>query len=179
MGFCQLIRVDRVLYDEIIFCIDEETIPINEEVTPGSSIDEENSKVQVTILNCSPVIEDNHITSVTGLLHIIKDVIITRPDLPDLVLEYSFNKEFTCPLSKIEDAFIADEDVSKAVCRIAYITSYDEMTLSPGTEPSFTERLVASIKIKLVVPYEQLFVGTCPGNLSSNAEITIGTIPQD
>ncbi|HBT17674.1 MAG TPA: hypothetical protein DEB05_12065 [Firmicutes bacterium] len=178
MGFCTLIKTDRVLYDEIVFCRDEETVPINEEVPAGSMILVDQSKVTVTVINCTPVVVSGVITSVTAQVHIRKDIVIDRPEpLPNLTLEFSFVRQFTCPLSKTPDghAFIAPEDVVRAACQIVNITARDTMTLTTGTSPSFHQVLVMAAKLKLVVPHDQVFVGTCPSTVTANAVITLPT----
>jgi hypothetical protein len=176
MGFCTLIKTDRVLYDEIVFCRDEETVPISEEVPDGSTILTDQSRVTVTVVNCTPVVVGGVITAVTARIHIRKDIVIDRPDpLPDLTLEFSFVREFTCPLSKADHAFIAPEDVARAACQIVNITASDTLTLTTGETPSFNQVLVMASKLKLVVPHDQIFVGTCPNNLTANAVLTVST----
>ncbi len=170
MNFCTLIKTERVLYDEIIFAHDTETIDISEEIPGGSSIEEESLAVLVTMTECTPVIDNGTITGVEGLFHIDMNVTILRPDLPDLELGYSFFKEFEVPISKAGDAFFAPEDVERAICSIVDIKSHDTIVLNVGAEPTLFHDLTVAMKLKLVVPNEQIFVRSCP---STSASLTV------
>lgn len=163
MSSCLLIKTDRVLYDEMIFAFDEEEIIINNIVPLASNIIKRESGIKVTLKECSPVYDNGSIVGVEGLFHIDMVVAIRRGDsLANLTLAYSFDKEFFSPLSKIEDAFIEAEDMARAVCRIVELVSDDQMLLTPGETPLLFHRLSVNMKLKLVVPNEQIFVNVCP-----------------
>ncbi len=181
MGLCQRIKTDRVLYDERIFINEtENAIPLGVKPAAGSTISRNKSSAEVAVVECDVVRSGSAITAVDVTLFIEKNIVVDQPgELPDLLFEFSFQKTFRVPLVKIGEATISPADAARADCQIVDMTATDVLTLTNPSSDTATatatvkDELVVAVKLKLVVPHDQILVALCPANMSTLATVTV------
>lgn len=189
MGFCEKVKVDRVICDEIFYIQDlEEDVPIGEIVVPpGSTIE---GTVTVTVLECDPIVDlDEDTLSALLTFMIQKELTILTPDADEIPLEFGFRLEEVVEFRKCfpNELLAIDPDLLEDLeCQIIFVSGTDEVELTPSTfdqeanaflkDATFTEDLVIQIKIKLVQE-RQLVLALCPPRHQD--EITVTEVPED
>ena len=184
MGFCEKIKVPRVICDEIFYIEDDEfNIPIGEiRVPPGSTIA---GTVTVTVLECDPRIDFllNRIFADVVFM-VQKELTITTPEEELIPLEFGFRLEreleyrkcFPLELEAIDPDFLVDLE-----CQVIYVTGTDVVTLTPSTvdpetgellkDATFDEELTIQLKLKLVQE-RQLIMALCDPRHGVNINVT-------
>lgn len=184
MGFCEKIKVPRVIADEIFYIEDDEfNIPIGEiRVPPGSTID---GTVTVTVLECDPRIDLNLNRIFTDVVFMIqKELTITTPGGELIPLEFGFRLErtleyrklFPLELQAIDPDFLLDLE-----CYVVFVQGTDLVTLTPSTvdpitgqllkDATFDEELTIQLKLKLVQE-RQLIMALCDPRHGVNINVT-------
>ena len=184
MGFCEKIKVPRVIADEIFYIEDDEfNIPIGEiRVPPGSTID---GVVTVTVLECDPRIDlilNRIFADVVFMIQ--KELTITTPGGELIPLEFGFRLErtieyrklFPLELEAIDPDFLLDLE-----CYVVFVTGSDIVTLTPSTvdpetgelfkDATFDEELTIQLKLKLVQE-RQLIMALCDPRHGVNINVT-------
>lgn len=173
MGFCEKIKVPRVICDEIFYIEDNEfDIPVGEiPVPPGSTMD---GVVTVTVLQCTPRIdfEENRIFADVVFM-VQKELTITTPNGELIPLEFGFRLERTVEYRKCfpqELAAIDPDFLDDLECHIVRVNGTDVVTLTPSefdeetdtflNNATFDEELIIQLKLKLVQE-RQLIVSLC------------------
>ena len=184
MGFCEKIKVPRVICDEIFYIEDDEfNVPVGEiRVPPGSVID---GTVTVTVLECDPRIDFQLNRIFADVVFMIqKDLTITTPELELIPLEFGFRLErtveyrkcFPRELEAIDPDFLVDLE-----CYVVFVAGTDVVTLTPSTidpvtgellkDATFDEELTIQLKLKLVQE-RQLIMALCDPRHGVNINIT-------
>lgn len=184
MGFCEKIRVPRVLCDEIFYLEDDEfAIPVGEIRVPTDSII--TGTVTVTVLECSPRIdfEANRIFADVVFM-IQKELTINTPAGPTIPLEFGFRLERTVEYRKctpLEMQAIDPDFLTDLECHVVQVSGTDIVTLQPSTldpvtgeflkDATFDEELTILLKLKLVQD-RQLIMSLCDPRHGVNIGVT-------
>lgn len=184
MGFCEKIKVPRVICDEIFYIEDDEfNVPVGEiRVPPGSVID---GTVTVTVLECDPRVDLQLNRIFADVVFMIqKELTITTPELELIPLEFGFRLErtveyrkcFPRELEAIDPDFLVDLE-----CYVVFVAGTDVVTLTPSTidpvtgellkDATFDEELTLQLKLKLVQE-RQLIMALCDPRHGVNINIT-------
>ena len=154
----QLFRLKKVLCEEEIILEDIEidvpvirTENLLDPVPPGSELDSTRSKTQVTIKSCMlEIIDqgDRDAIQVEIEAFIDKKIVINRPGLPPLDMEFSFVKEFTRILETCDPADFCPEDLKHIGCKIWDFNLFDRVTIDPVND-TFDDELIIEAIIKI------------------------------
>ncbi len=173
MGFCEKIKVPRVLCDEIFYIEDDEfAIPIGEIRVPTDSTI--TGIVTVTVLQCSPRIDFEANAFLADVVFMIqKELTIETPAGPDIPLEFGFRLERTVEFRKctpLEMQAIDPDFLTDLECHVVFVNGTDIVTLHPSTpdpitgeflkDATFDEELTILLKLKLIQE-RQLIMALC------------------
>lgn len=190
MGFCDKVRVDRVIADEIFYIQDlQEDTPIGEIVIPEGS--EIGGTVTVTVLECEPIVdidEDEEIDEIRARITFMiqKELDIETPEEDVIPLEFGFRLETEVTFRKVipTELLEIDPDLLEDLrCHIVFVNGTDEVTLEATElddeglieeQATFTEDLIIQLKLKLVQE-RQLVLALCPDR--QQTDITVQPTP--
>lgn len=189
MGFCEKIKVPRVICDEIFYIEDDEfDIPIGEiRVPTGSTIA---GVVTVTVLQCDPRVDFilNRIFADVVFM-VQKELTITTPIGELIPLEFGFRLErtveyrkcFPLDLQAIDPDLLVDLE-----CHVVFVAGTDVVTLTPSTfdpvteeflkDATFDEELTIQLKLKLIQE-RQLIMALCSPRHGVDINVTTANGP--
>lgn len=184
MGFCEKIKVPRVISDEIFYIEDDEfNIPIGEiRVPPGSTLD---GVVTVTVLQCDPRVDLLLNRLFADIVFMVqKELTITTPGGELIPLEFGFRLERTVEYRKVfpvELGAINPDYLLDLECHVVFVTGTDFVTLTPSTidpitgqllkDASFDEELTIQLKLKLIQD-RQLIMALCSPRHGVDIDVT-------
>lgn len=158
MGFCEKIKSDVVVCDEIFYFEHEEIdVPLGFDAPPGSVL---SGVVTVTLSECDVnVVGDAFLAEVLFIVQ--KELTLTTPDGRVFPLEFlerlAYVAEFRkCTAIVLEFLGLAFEQLR---CHIVYTSARDTITLNT-TNDTFNEDLTIELKVKILAEVQQ-FMQLC------------------
>ncbi|MCG8513254.1 MAG: hypothetical protein MI740_03855 [Halanaerobiales bacterium] len=148
----ELFRLKKVICEEN-FCFEdiEEGVEIpNTDLPAGSTVNTENSQTTVTFQSCMVdiiTIDHRKVFQVNFEVFIIKKIVINRPGLTPLTLEFSFIKEFSVILNCRPEK-LCPPDLKKLKCKVWEFTITDSITLNPAAN-TFDDTLIIKGIVKI------------------------------
>jgi hypothetical protein len=128
----------------------EPGVPIQTPVLPESRIDPENTRVKVTVIDCTLRRDQHNNFSVDLILMINKEITIKQPLGPDIQLEYGFKRRFTnLPITNCCPKPLPAKALKRLRCQIFDLEAEDQITLNTETN-SFDEILTVTVVVKVV-----------------------------
>lgn len=167
MGFCEKIKADRVLADEIFFL--QKTLgPVNLgfSVPEGSIL---TGTVEVTVLECELEFDENeNVVRVIIKIMVQKEFTIDTGE-EEIPLEFAFRNTLQTQFAGITPSLIEELGVEfrRVKCQIFDIKDITDEIIFICSDPemdgnaSIAETILIPIKLKLAVE-EQLIVALCP-----------------
>lgn len=182
----QLFRLNKVICEEKFIFEDEEiAVPINttsssDSLPKDSKIDTKNSKTSVTVQSCKveTIAEEcKKIFIVKIEFFILKKIVILRPGMKPLNLEFSFIKEFTKRLKKCKPKKLSPSELRKLKCTVWDFQITDKATLNPNAN-TFDDLLIikgiVKVETEVQIPLEVKKREVCQSELAT----AIGKIRQ-
>jgi len=160
MSYCEKIKTDQVVCDEIFFFEHEEdNIPVNfiDELPPESEL---TGTVLVTVLECEVVAEEFFTVEVTFLLQ--KELEIVTPEQQIIPLEFveRFQEEAAFRKCFPTDLELLDIDLDQLYCHVVHTEAEDVFNLDTAAG-TFDENLTIELKLKLLAKVQEV-VKRCP-----------------
>lgn len=163
MSLFDRFKADRVACDELLVLQDiEMAVPIQLPLPEGSCIDPQGTRVEVVISECDLKVDVTGDRFFMDLdLFIIKDILINRPGLPPLPLEFSFIKRFPDQVvTGCRPSEIPPDILRRLRCQIFDLQAQDTLSLNP-TAGTFDEILIITVTVKIVFE-DQIPIPTAP-----------------
>lgn len=181
----QLFRLNKVICEEKFVFEDEEiAVPINltssTDLPQDSKIDSKNSKTSVTVQSCKvETIDDGckKIFIVKIEFFIIKKIVIIRPGMKPLTLEFSFIKEFSQRLKTCKPKKLSPSELRKLKCKVWDFKISDKAILNPNNQ-TFDDLLIikgiVKVETEVQIPLKVKKREICQAELA----VAIGKIRQ-
>ncbi len=170
MGFCEKIRTDVVVCDEIFyFEHDEINVPLGFDAPPGSIL---SGTVTVTLSECDVFIVGEG-TFVADVLFIVqKELLLTTPAGDVFPLEFLERLRFVEPFRKCDASVLEILGLlpEQLRCHIVRTDGNDNITLNIDND-TFSEELTIELKIKVMAEVQQ-FLRLCSPRHSVDIPIT-------
>lgn len=159
MGFCEKIKTDVVVCDEIFYFEHEEIdVPLGFDAPPGSVL---SGVVTVTLSECDVFIVGEGTFAADVLFIVQKELILVTPDGTEFPLEFVERLRYVetfrkCDATVLEILGLLPEQLR---CQIVYTSGRDTLTLNTDTD-TFSEDLTIELKVKVTAEVQQ-FMRLC------------------
>lgn len=160
MSFCEKIRTDVVICDEIFYFDHVEIdVPLGFNAPIGSTLA---GTVTVTLAECDVIIGVDGVFWLEALFIVQKELLLTTPTGEIFPLEFTERIAFTEPYRKC-DAGVLDIlqlTPEQLRCHIVYTAARDNLFLDNEND-TFSEELTIELKAKIIAE-KQVFMRLCP-----------------
>ncbi len=172
MGFCEKIRTDVVLCDEIFYFFHTEIdVPLGFDAPTGSTLA---GTVTVTLSQCDVFILLDGTFVIEPLFIVQKELLLTTPTGEVFPLEFMERLSFGADYRKCnaEVLNLLELTPDQLNCHIVYTGARDVLILDTDAD-TFSEELTIELKAKLIAE-QQVFMRLCPAR--HNVDIPITTV---